>query len=376
MKKIYSTLVLLLSLFSFASCDDDRDSNPTLAEPTEFILNTPKYVSGIYDLKNTESIQLTCTQPDYGFTAAATYSVQIAVESNFSNYTTLGTTYNTAAMEVNAKEVAVALVGLLEVEEAENYPKDIFPVFVRLESKLSNGTGKITSNIIELPKVKGYFALDDMVMPENMYVIGNVAGNWDWTKSIALTPVNSTEGKFWGIVYLGETTGGDKAEIKFNWEKSWDIGENFGMKNSIIDDASKELAGISGEDNIKIGNSGWYLVVVKVEIEGRSYKYNVQFLAPNIYLIGGTVGGWDILDSNLFTVPTTVDGEFVSPAFTVADELRMCVKLEGQEWWHTEFIIANGEIDYRGTGGDQDRVKVAAGKKAYLKFSDGTGYIQ
>lgn len=377
MKKIYSTLVLLLGIFFLASCDEDRDSNPTLLQPTEFVLNTPKYVSGVYDLKNTESIQLTCTQPNYGFTAATTYSVQVAVKSDFSDYVTLATTYNTAAMEVIAKEMAVALVGLLGVEDAADYPNTTFPVYIRLEAKLSNDSGKVNSNIIELPEVKGYFALDDMVMPANMYVIGNVAGNWDWTKCISLIPVNGNEGMFWGILYLGETDDNKKAEIKFNWEKDWNAGDAFGMKNSTIDAASKTLAGISGEDNIVIGNSGWYLVVVKVEIEGRSYKYNIQFLPPNIYSTGDPSGGYDVFDATrLFTVPTTADGEFVSPAFVAAGELRMCVKLDEIDWWRSEFIILDGKIAYRGTGGDQTRVNVAAGKKAYLKFSDGTGYIQ
>jgi hypothetical protein len=380
MKRIYSILVLLLGVFIFASCDDDRGSNPVLVEPTAFVLNTPKYVSGVYDLKNTESVQLTCTQPDYGFTAVTTYSVQVALNSGFSDYTTLATTYNTAAMEVNAKEVAVALVGLLGVDKVEDYPNDLFPVFVRLEAALSNGSGKVVSNVIELPKGKGYFALEEMVLPTKMFVIGNVAGNCDWTNSIEMVPVYGEEnlGMFWGIVYLGETGEGAKAEIKFNWEKAWDAGDAFGFENSTIDDASKTLAGVSsGDGNIKINNSGWYLVVVKVEIEGRSYKYNIQFLAPNIYSTGDPMGGWDVPDeTRLFTVPEAADGEFVSPAFIYSGELRICVKLDGIDWWKSEFVILGGKIEYRGTGGDQERVNVAAGKKAYLKFSDGIGYIQ
>ena len=70
-------VMLLAGLsFVFASCDDDRNSNPTLQNPTKFVLNTPAYAeSAVYDLENSSSVELTCSQPDYGFTAATVYSV-------------------------------------------------------------------------------------------------------------------------------------------------------------------------------------------------------------------------------------------------------------------------------------------------------------
>lgn len=81
-------------------------------------------------------------------------------------------------------------------------------------------------------------------------------------------------------------------------------------------------------------------------------------------------------DVNKFTVPTGKDGEFVSPAFGAADEVRMCVNFGGYDWWKTEFIVLDGKIVYRGSGNDQERVKVAAGQKAYLNFTDGHRFFQ
>ncbi|MDY4890743.1 MAG: DUF5115 domain-containing protein, partial [Prevotella sp.] len=57
-------------------------------------------------------------------------------------------------------------------------------------------------------------------------------------------------------------------------------------------------------------------------------------------------------------------------------ELRMCVSIEGFDWWKTEFIIADGKIDFRGRGGDQARLNVTAGQKAYLNFTKGTGEVR
>ena len=36
------------------SCSDDRDSNPTLLQPTEFKLNAPSVANGTVDLSRTE----------------------------------------------------------------------------------------------------------------------------------------------------------------------------------------------------------------------------------------------------------------------------------------------------------------------------------
>jgi len=47
------------------------------------------------------------------------------------------------------------------------------------------------------------------------------------------------------------------------------------------------------------------------------------------------------------------------------------------DWWQSEFIILDGKIAFRGTGGDQSRVKVAAGTNTIsLNFKTGAGTIQ
>ena len=93
--------------FVFASCEDDRNSNPTLQTPTKFVLNTPAYAgSAVYDLENSSSVELTCSQPDYGFTAATAYSVQVSLDNDFTTegkFTTLATTYTTAKIAINTR---------------------------------------------------------------------------------------------------------------------------------------------------------------------------------------------------------------------------------------------------------------------------------
>ena len=382
MRKIYNIMTLLACLTLFWACE--KDEHPTALTPDTFVLNTPIYVSGIYDLKNTETIQLTCSQPAYGFTAATTYRVQVATSNSFTDFVTLPTSFNTAKMEVSASEIAVALVELLDITDAADFPTEPFPIYIRLSAELSDGSHKVLSNIIELPKVKGYFALEAMVLPENIYIIGNVAGGWSWDAATSMVPVYGTEGKFWAVQYLGKS-GDDNAEIKFNSAKEWN-GNDFGMKTADIDAASKALAGVTGDDNIVIGNPGWYIVVVTTEISGRDYIYHVQFLEPKVYLFGNAAGGvWGVGDDNQFTVPDIslgADADFVSPAFTgiaAGDSdggVRACVALSGQEWWHTEFMVFGTELIYRAKGGDQERVSGSVGQKLYINFTKGTGKIE
>ena len=92
MKKIFNIIFVVACLPFFWACETERD-NPVALTPDSFVLNTPKYVSGVYDLKNTESIQFTTSQPEYGFTAATTYRVQIATQKEFKDFVTLPTAF-------------------------------------------------------------------------------------------------------------------------------------------------------------------------------------------------------------------------------------------------------------------------------------------
>ncbi|MDH6535339.1 SusF/SusE family outer membrane protein [Parabacteroides sp. 52] len=373
MKKYNICLLLILILGLMTACSDDRDSNPSLHIPASFVLHTPGYVTGIYDLKNAGTIELTTTQPDYGFTAAATYKVQVSVDNNFeeeSKYITLSTGFTSARLQVPAQEVAMAMMTLLEVSAEEDVPTDPIPLYFRLQSTLGSGLYPVYSNSIELPKVLGYFALSEVTLPENMYLIGSV-NDWNWENAFEMVPVHSAPGKFWRVAYLP-----NDAEIKFNSATSWD-GNDFGYNADFFSVSTLAYAGLEDAGgNIKVKKGGWYIVIVSTALEGRDYTYTIEFLAPDVYLTGNTAGGWDFFDNtNKFVVPEG-DGEFVSPTFVASDELRMCVKLPDTDWWKTEFIVLGGNIVYRGIGDDQERVSVAAGQKAYLHFTTGKASVK
>ena len=371
MKKITILASLFLGLSLFTACEDDRDSNPILQDPTTFVLNTPAYSTAVYDLQKSSSIELTCSQPDYGFTAATVYTVQVSLNNDFTTegaYTTLSTTYTTAKMNVDASEIAVAATNLAL---ANGKTETDFPlttgVNIRLKAALTNGMGAIYSNSITLDKVRVHFALPAVVIPTTMNIIGDGIGGWDWSSNaISMVPTYDNNGTFWRMIYV--TAGG---KLKFNIEKAWD-GSEFGSSATPVDNAGAGLG--ENDGNLLVNNAGWYLVVVKSAVVGRDIKYTIEFNAPKVYLMGNTIGGWDIKDENAFTVPADGSGFFISPKLIATDEVRMCVKLADVDWWKTEFIVlADGKISYRGTGGDQERYIVNKDKSVYLNFMTGTG---
>lgn len=388
MKKLNIVTLLLTGSLLWAGCGDDRDDNPVFQEPTEFNLNTPAQATDVYDLENLSTIELTCTQPDYGYVAATAYKVQLSLENTFkeadeaagttANYATLSTTYTLPQLKVDAVEFAMAMLSLWKASnDNADLPETPMPVYIRLNAALSNnGMGQIYSNIIELPKVLGYNVESPVTLPAQMFLVGDFASGSSWGKWVEMIPVTDTPGKFWSVQYFGGNN-----VMKFNAQPTWD-GNQVAYSEGLVPAASVSYAGVSGVDdgsggqNIGVKNAGWYIMVVTTELEGKDLNYTLEFLAPDIYLTGDPSGGWDTFDdARKFTVPSG-EGEFVSPAFVAGGALRMCIKLPSTDWWRTEFAILANKIEYRKNGGDQEAVNVSAGQKAYLNFLDGTGRIK
>lgn len=189
--------------------------------------------------------------------------------------------------------------------------------------------------------------------------------NYDWGgKWLQLVPFNKSEEDFWTIIYLHEGE-----QFKFAPQAGWD--DDFGYTGTTINDEAGANITSSSDGNLVVGKAGWYLLKVQ---NGSTKALTV--LQPNVYLIGDAVGEWNIADSHKFTVPTTEDGVFESPAFAADAELRMCVSVDGFDWWQSEFMVFDGKIEYRGRGIDQNRVNVKAGQKVTLNFTAGTGEIK
>lgn len=367
---------IAIAALALTSCEKDDDSNPTLHVPETFQLNTPAEAANTYDLANATTITLTCQQPDYGgFPLAVSYYVQVSVNPDMSGYTEMSTSYTTAKMNLNTSELAAMLTSM-EVEGGKieaDFPMDI-PVYIRLRANVADTD--CLSNTIELKSVHLLYSLPPVTPPDNLYLVGKFC-DWDWKKCVEMVPVNGSPEVFWHMVYI------DGDGVKFNMEKDWTPSAK-GYEGINI---GGELAGdiINSGGNIASSNPGWYLMVVTTSVSGQDIIYNVEFNKPEAWLIGTCLADtkWETESpAGLIQAPATADGDFVSPAFLGAcpggdgDGVRAYVKIGANDWWRAEFMVFDGKIEYRGTGGDQARVACSVGQRLYLNFSTDTGEIK
>lgn len=380
---IKSALLVVMSLTLMTACSDDNDSNPTIQSPTEFKLNTPALENTPIDLANSSKIILTCSQPNYGYTASVQYTVQVATTPDMSDAQEISETSSSAKVEVNASLLASTLTNIF-VEKGKteaDFPMDVKAYF-RLKANIVTSNGnvvegtEILSNVVSLNKIHLLFSLPPVNLPSHVYTVGNFC-DWKWDNCFDMVQVYGTDNTFWRLVYI------DDRGIKFNSAAEWNGSEVDYADITVSGDCKDDI--IDNGGNIASKNPGWYLVIVTTSVVNREIHYDVQFNKPTIWLIGPAAGSTDYAEEAegwSFTVPTTKDGDFVSPAFAGSvpggdgDGVRMYVKIPGHDWWHSEFVVLSDKIAYRATGGDQDRVAGSAGQKVYLNFSKGTGEIK
>ena len=380
---IKSALLVVMSLTLMTACSDDNDSNPTIQSPTEFKLNTPALENTPIDLANSSKIILTCSQPDYGYTASVQYTVQVATKPDMSDAVELSETSSSAKVAVNASLLASALTNLY-VEQGKteaDFPMDV-TAYLRLKANIVTSNGnvvdgtEILSNTVSLNKIHLLFSLPPVYLPSHVYIVGNFC-DWKFDNCFDMVQVYGTDNVFWHLAYI------DDSGIKLNSAQEFNGDEKGYAGITVSGDCKDDI--IDKDGNIASKNPGWYLVIVTTSVVNREIHYDVQFNKPTIWLIGPAAGSDDFAEESegwSFTVPTTKDGEFVSPAFVGSvpagtdKGVRMYVKIPGHDWWHSEFVPLDGKIKYRATGGDQDRATGNVGQQVHLNFSKGTGEIK
>ena len=380
---IKSALLVVMSLTLMTACSDDNDSNPSIQTPTEFKLNTPALENTPIDLANSSKIILTCSQPNYGYTASVQYTVQVATDENMTDAVELSETSNSAKVEIDANLLASTLTNIYvqKGKTEADFPMDVKAYF-RLKANIVTSNGnvvegtEILSNVVSLNNIHLLFSLPPVNLPSHVYTVGNFC-DWKWDNCFDMVQVYGTEDTFWRLVYI------DDSGIKLNTATEWNGSEVGYAGITVSGDCKDEI--IDKDGNIASKNPGWYLVIVTTSVVNREIHYDVQFNKPTIWLIGPAAGSTDYAEEAegwSFTVPTTKDGDFVSPAFAGSvpggdgDGVRMYVKVPGHDWWHSEFVVLSDKIEYRATGGDQARAAGSAGQKVYLNFSKGTGEIK
>ena len=388
MKKIFKFMLLpaLVLPLLFTSCDDDRDSNPTLDlshVADGFVLNTPAVAeNNTYDLISAKSLRLTCSQPNYGGVPySMRYYVQVSIDPAFvsdptATHTELATFYRTADMQVNASELNNAIVALFQAANPDTSVPAEMPIYIRLRAVIGDATdtslGETFSNTITLRSVKATYEAPDAKFTDNLYLIGSSIQT-PWKSWKPIPKVFGLEGNYYGIIYL--PAGG---EFKWGTENNDYRGIN---RLKEINDEAGAVISAGEEQNIKVANAGWYTLHFKGKIteDKKNIDWTLTVYKTQVYLIGACIGQstWGFADDTALTPPDDPSGEWVSPEFTASTELRVSVKVGSLDWYSTEFTVHNGEVFWRKydmpnnwaeTMGADYSVTTAPGKKLYVNF--------
>lgn len=327
MKNKYIIGALLVGIISlFASCSDDNDSNPTLIQPKEFVLNTPAYANATIDLEKSTGLELTWSQPKYTADNApinATYEVQVSPTNSFTvstdeaaadesgekvpAYAVLSNTTQKCNISASAEEMDKALVKILKWTEG-NVPAEQ-EMYIRVNAYILEGTSRlnpVASNSVKLNVKPYYIELKDAV-PTMWYLVGNMfGGKWAGTKSIGedalpmfLKPNFSYDkktgaGEIEYTNYFLTDEFDEKAESavagfkilpsSFVWDYSMDGGgklkDNIAYRGSTNSDGGHILAGADGYYTITLNTANNTATMVKYE--GNVTNYGTIQIATSL----------------------------------------------------------------------------------------------
>ena len=326
MKNKYMMGALLFGIISlFASCSDDNDSNPTLIQPKEFVLNTPTYANATIDLERSTGLELTWSQPKYTADNApinATYEVQVSPTNSFTvstdeaaadesgekvpDYAVLSNTTQKCNISASAEEMDKALVKILKWTEG-NVPAEQ-EMYVRINAYILEGTNHlnpVASNSVKLNVKPYYIELKDAV-PTMWYLVGNMFGaKWASDKNIGVDALpmflkpNFSYDKKTGAGEIEYTnyflTGdyNDKAEVadagfkimpsSFNWDYS--MNADGATKGTIVN-----RNGGSDGGHIVAPEAGYYTITINtadntakmVKYEGNVTNYGTIQIATSL----------------------------------------------------------------------------------------------
>lgn len=182
MKKIASFFATIAAVAALSACS--YDDSPVLQKPTEFKLNTPPFAGQLYQLTEKGTIQLTCSQPDYGVGVSTTYGVEISLTEDFADSRVINTSNPlSATIEIKSADVNLAILDMLGIVDLDTWTPfandRVRPLYVRATAQAAQVEySKITSNPVKLSNVEMYYAIPT---PGFIYLIGSPSG-WNAPK--------------------------------------------------------------------------------------------------------------------------------------------------------------------------------------------------
>ncbi len=267
-------------LLLFTSCKDDNESNPTLKQPTQFVLNEIAE-TGKVDLEKSGSITLTWSQPtpynDFNAPVTPTYTVEVSPTGQFTKAFDANAEDNTGAdffaldeTFANGKDVQVGTETINRyIQQICGWTETTVPatqqLSIRVKSVIRDASFKeyypIYSNVVAMTAIPYYIELKP-ADPEIWWLIGaDIAdGSWGGDIGKCVIPMQTVDGAEYDkktgqgeIQWIGYLGGGG-FKLRGSMDDGWatQIGQNDGgfVKND------------GGSGNITVSAPGLYKITL------------------------------------------------------------------------------------------------------------------
>lgn len=191
MKKISLIFAVAVAALGFSSCDETWDDNPVVKTHEGVVkadfLNKPVMQDQVIMLTNENkegNFHLTCSQPDFGYAAVATYKVQMSLAEDFATYEEIAQDFYDCS-EINPlnADIAAALEKLSGVQTDADLPLPYQTVYMRLRAFIAQDeeNTQFISNTVYFKGVSAdYLAIWVANVPVNMYLRGGFPDASDW----------------------------------------------------------------------------------------------------------------------------------------------------------------------------------------------------
>ena len=389
-------MMLALGLVAFTACEDDNESNPTIAQPTAFVLNEPA-ITGFVDMEKTPTVTLTWSQPtpynNFNAPMVPTYTVQVSPTNQFSKAFDENAEDNTGADFVNVNEtyssgknVSVNLQNLnrqlLQLcGWTETTTPDKLPISIRVKSAVRDASfkeyGVIYSNVVTLNTVPYYVELKP-AEPEIWWLIGaDIAdGSWGGDMGKCVIPMQTLDGAEYDmktgqgeiqwIGYLGGNGFKLRGALDDGWASQWGQGDAFGsyVKND------------GGSGNITVPEAGVYKVTLNTKEDKLTIEaYDGSAPVYSGMAISGSFNDWSDTEMTACSAGWENHDWYISYTFAAGDEVK--IKQAGS-WDFNKggsFInYSEGMYVYGESNGAN--LKIEEDGTYLIFFNDITGYIR
>ncbi len=275
MKKVTIILLALLGIIYFQSCEKDKEGPFLLASPSGPVLSTDLAGTSVTLLEDDEPDTLTFftwAAADYGFTAAATYFLQIDFAGNsFASYKNIGNT-NKQRFGITVAQLNSTLMSM----EAE--PDVQVGIEARLMAVLHEDIDTLYSNVVSFDVTP----FEKIIIYPRLFAPGDHNG-WDQTDSSSVIWSAGFNDKYEGYIYTTASPNTFKLLKVPAWEEDNTIGDPDASGTS-----GTLQVGAWGGNNIKIESAAG-LHRIKADLGALTYS----ILRTDWGIIGGAVPPYD-----------------------------------------------------------------------------------